>query len=440
MISICPSFIWVVALFLLSLCLTCFSVAIDTLKSHRIIERLQSLSGLFFYLSIHRKLFGSALQKLRICVTVAKSLLQYTFLTSLILFISLSSEFGLQDRLVPSRQIALLIVTTLLAWLFTDPLPRLFATRYPMFFLKIASLPSSFVCLALIVFNFPLIKLLSWQEGLEEQPVKDPTYEVREKMMEILHDFESSTAVDSQNRSLLHGFIKYQDRVVREIMIPRVEIFCLAATTTINDAASLILREGYTRVPVYEDSIDNLLGVIMAKDLLKVYLGSQESKENDFGRTHTIASYVKPVLYTPENKRVSALLQEFRKHHMHLAIVVDEYGGTEGLVTIEDILEEIVGDIEDEYDLGEKPFTLLSDGSYLVDAHIGILDLNEQVGINIPTHGDYDTLSGYIFSKLGSIPTKGLVIHQNEFELEVIDANERSVEKVRIRLTPTQGT
>lgn len=435
--SIYLSLALVILVFFLSFFLTSFSISLSLLKNHRILDRLHGLGGLFFYWKLHRQLLGKDLTRLKNCLSLVRTFFHYSFVICLTLFVIHFFIESSSPYIQALHPLLFVIILASVGLILTDTLPLFFAKRWPDLMLNASSLPSSIACTCVIWLVLPLIKLMQWQQEEQEPRDKDPSIEVREKMMEILHDFESEPVVDWQNKALLHGIMKYQDRVVREIMVPRVEIFCLPSSTCINDAAALILREGYTRIPVYEESIDHILGVIMAKDLLKIYLQAQAQSNAHMAFDATIAPLVKPVLFSPESKRVSALLQDFRKRHLHLAIVVDEYGGTEGLVTIEDILEEIVGDIEDEYDLGEKPFTLLSDGSYLVDAHVSILDLNENLGISIPTHGDYDTLSGYIFSKVGSIPSQGLVIHQNEFDLEVIDCSERSVETVRVRIHPT---
>jgi putative hemolysin len=429
------SITFLIGLYLLNFSLSAFSIAIATLKSHRVFERLHSLSNLFFYLGLHQRIFGLELSRLKLCLTVSRTFLRYTLIAYVFIFLrSYSFLTSFSDGIFQISDICYIAAILFICLVLTDTIPRLLAAKWPLWILKFTSPFVSIVCSLLVWIVLPIIRLTEWHEESDESRALDPTFEVREKMMEMLHDFEASHPVDLQNRSLLNGFIKYQDRIVREIMVPRVEIFCLSATTSINVAAEKIMQQGYTRIPIFEDNIDNILGVVMAKDLLRVYLEAQELPDAHLAPSKTLASLVKPVLFTPENKRVSTLLQDFRKRHVHLAIVVDEYGGTEGLVTIEDILEEIVGDIEDEYDLKEKNFTLLSDGSYILDAHINIFDLNENLNINIPCNGDYDTLSGYIFSKVGTIPSKGLVIHQNDFELEVIECSERSVEKVRFRL------
>jgi CBS domain containing-hemolysin-like protein len=171
----------------------------------------------------------------------------------------------------------------------------------------------------------------------------------------------------------------------------------------------------------------------MYKDVLSEYMRFEQSGNDATILQAPIEKIQKNVLYTPETQKISNLLLEFRKQQVHLAIVVDEYGGTEGIVTIEDILEEIVGEIEDEYDEEEDMYFPQHDGSWVVDARMSILDLKQELGITIPQEGDYDTVGGFIFHCAGSIPSKGYVIHQEEFEMEILRSDERRVERVRIK-------
>jgi CBS domain containing-hemolysin-like protein len=226
--------------------------------------------------------------------------------------------------------------------------------------------------------------------------------------------------------------MEFKDRIAREVMVPRVSIFSLSHETTIEDAATLIYKEGYSRTPVYKDTLDNIIGVLMYKDVLAKYM--EHASKGDKAILQTpISSLVKNVLYTPETKKISHLLQDFRKQQVHLAIIVDEYGGTEGIVTIEDILEEIVGDIADEYDEEEALFIPLPEGGWLIDARMSILDIEEQLGIEISQDGDYDTIGGYVFHETGMITAKGYIIRKPTFELEVLRSNDRRVEKLRIK-------
>jgi CBS domain containing-hemolysin-like protein len=216
-------------------------------------------------------------------------------------------------------------------------------------------------------------------------------------------------------------------------MVPRVDVFSLSADTSIGEAAKLLQAEGYSRIPVYRNNVDNIIGVLMYKDILNKYMEFEIRNKDSKILETSIETIIKNVLYTPETKKISSLLQEFRKKQVHLAIVVDEYGGTEGIVTIEDILEEIVGEIADEYDEKEALFIPQPDGGWLVDARMNILDVEDSLGIEIPQTGDYDTIGGYIFHRTGSIPLKGTIIHHETFDLEIVRSNDRSVEQVRIK-------
>jgi len=176
----------------------------------------------------------------------------------------------------------------------------------------------------------------------------------------------------------------------------------------------------------------------MYKDVIHVYLDYEQSGKEELLNA-PIQSLLKDVVFAPETKRISQLLQEFRQRQVHMAIVVDEYGGTEGIVTIEDILEQIVGEIADEYDYEEEMFTVKPEGGWVVDARMSILDVEDKLGVAVPQAGDYDTLAGFVFHCAGSIPPKGFVIHRDTFELEVLASNDRMVEQVWLRPTHPQA-
>jgi CBS domain containing-hemolysin-like protein len=227
--------------------------------------------------------------------------------------------------------------------------------------------------------------------------------------------------------------VSFKERIAREVMVPRIDVFSLSSDTTIKEAAENFLSEGYSRIPVYKDSVDHIIGVLHYKDILRIYAGTVEGKQGVKELYVPIEAFVKPVLYTPETKKISHLLQEFRSKQIHLAIVVDEYGGTEGIVTIEDILEELVGEIADEYDIEEEVmFSVLPTGGWVVDARMNIIDIEEDLGIKIPQGPEYDTIGGYIFHRAGSIPSKGWRLHHDDFDLEILSSNDRSIDKIRI--------
>lgn len=326
-----------------------------------------------------------------------------------------------------------LIGLFLLLFLVGDSLGRITGNRYPEKSIRLAALIVS--CFMMILFPVTLIFLKCFHQlprTVYFDPTHEPTQEAKQELIEIIEESNLNTHLDPHDKKLIESVMGFKDRIAREVMVPRVDIFSLPHDATIEEAATLIYKEGYSRTPVYKDTLDNIIGVLMYKDVLAKYM-EHASKGDKAILQMPISTLVKNILYTPETKKISLLLQEFRKQQVHLAIIVDEYGGTEGIVTIEDILEEIVGDIADEYDEEEALFLPLPEGGWLIDARMTILDIEEQLSIEIPQDGDYDTIGGYVFHETGTIPIKGFLIHKPTFELEVIRSNERRVEKLRIK-------
>lgn len=249
----------------------------------------------------------------------------------------------------------------------------------------------------------------------------------KSKLREMIRESELQAHLEPGDQQLITSFVNFKERVAKEIMVPRVDLFSLPAETTIREATRLFAQEGYSRIPIYKETLDQILGVVLYKDILKCYASPGQDLE-----AH-LESIAKPVIYAPENKKIAQLLQEFRSKQIHMAIIVDEYGGTEGIVTIEDILEELVGEIEDEYDVGEEnPYFELPGGGWVVDSKMTILDIEEQLGIRIPPNPEYETIGGYVYHCAGTIPSKGWRLSHDEFDLEVLSSNERAIKKIKI--------
>ena len=200
---------------------------------------------------------------------------------------------------------------------------------------------------------------------------------------------------------MIHGIIEIGDKTVREIMIPRTDIIAVAHDATLRDIVKLFKQYRHTRMPVFEKDIDHVIGLIHTKDLLLFYtLSTSEKFDMD--------KVLRPIEYTPEQKKVDELLNEMRTKRVHMMIVIDEYGGTAGLVTLEDLLEEIVGEIRDEYDSAEQePLVILSDHEARVDAGFPLEELNERLHLGIEESGDYDSVGGYVHAMLGKVAEAG---------------------------------
>ncbi len=264
----------------------------------------------------------------------------------------------------------------------------------------------------------------------EKEKKAPPSFRIRDKVYELLQETELSAYLDPTEQKLILSVVSFKERIAREVMVPRINLFSLDVDTTVAVAAENFAKEGYSRIPVYKESVDNIIGVLLYKDILNLYIGQDQTASK---REQTIEKLVKPVLYAPETKKISHLLQEFRNKQTHLAIVVDEWGGTEGIVTIEDILEELVGEIADEYDTGQpSPFTALPGGGWIVDAKMSIIDIQEELNVRLPLSPEYDTIGGYVVDRAGTIPSKGWRIHHDDFDLEVISSTERALNKIKI--------
>lgn len=251
----------------------------------------------------------------------------------------------------------------------------------------------------------------------------------RRRLIELLDETDSEKSLDDEGQKIMIAISNLGTRLCKEVMIPRVNITSLNENTSFKIAAEIFLKENYSRIPIYHTSPDDIIGVVHFKDL--------------FGKLHErkegiVKDLVRPVLFAPETKKISTLLKEFQKKQIHMAIIVDEYGGTEGLITVEDILEEIVGDIFDEYDHDEiiHKVDTDTDGSFLVDAKMNLGDVEAITGIVFPKLMEYDTLGGFIYHKAGTIPEIGYKIFLDNFSLEVIKGSDRVIDKVRVTPTP----
>jgi CBS domain containing-hemolysin-like protein len=399
-----------------------FLIALQRLGRIQLEEEWEETSSLFFFEKITSFFFSKRKwEGLLFSITFSKNIYLFCYATFAFLFLS------------PEKPSAFLweIFAALFLYLVLDILTTFLALLKPKFYFNFFSLIASLFLVILCPLSILFFRL---QKLFVPTPARDKSFRIRDKIIEIFHESELSPHLDSNDQKLILSVASFKERIAREVMVPRIDVFSLPADTTIREAAQSFLAEGYSRIPVYRENVDNIVGVLLYKDVLNIYARTEVSEQlND-----PIESLVKPVLYTPETKKISHLLQEFRNKQIHLAIVVDEYGGTEGIVTIEDILEELVGEIADEYDaLEELLYTPLPTGGWMIDARMNIIDLEEELGIVIPSSPEYDTIGGYIFHRAGAIPSKGWRIHLDEYDLEVLSSNERSIDKIRITPHPS---
>lgn len=231
--------------------------------------------------------------------------------------------------------------------------------------------------------------------------------------------------LEENEKVLISSIYDMTETIIREVMVPRVDMHCLDENSSLGDVRQQILQTGHSRFPVYSGSIDNIVGLFLAKNLLR-YTTHQELAET------RVRNIMRPISFVPETKSVSHLLREFQQKRQHMAVVVDEYGHTAGLVTIEDLLEEIVGEIEDEFDRERKLFAAAEDGGYIVNAKMSISDLAEELKIQLPDNSEYDTIGGFIVATLGKVPQQGESFLSNDVVVTVVEADERRVHRVKL--------
>lgn len=232
-------------------------------------------------------------------------------------------------------------------------------------------------------------------------------------------------SLEKGEREMIYSIFRFGDTLCREVMIPRVEVLALEGDTTIQEATRALVASGHSRIPVYEENIDNVVGVLYAKDLLRLHLES--------GQEQTIRPYVRPAYFVPESKKVDDLLAEMQSKRVHIAVVVDEYGGMAGLVTLEDIVEEIVGEIRDEYDQGEDIlFQQISPDEMLFVGRTDLDDLNELLDTHL-TKDLADTVGGYLYGTLGHMPVEGEQVSVEGWTLTIEMVSGRRIRRVRAR-------
>ncbi len=274
----------------------------------------------------------------------------------------------------------------------------------------------------------PVVGLLKF--FLRKEKARNVSPAVTDKELFTLVDTGQQEGVfEPGEQEMIHSIIQLGDTLVREIMVPRMDILALNVLTPVSGAIEAFISSGHSRVPVYEDTIDHILGLLYAKDLLRVWKqGNQPT---------SLHGLLRPAYFVPETKKVDELLAEMQSRHVHMAIVVDEYGSITGLVTLENITEEILGDIQDEYDQGEEsPCQELPNGEYLFLGRINIDDFNELMDSHLP-NDQADTLAGYLYSRLGHVPEAGEQIEDDNLILKVELVSARRIRKVRVwRTTP----
>jgi CBS domain containing-hemolysin-like protein len=321
-------------------------------------------------------------------------------------------------------EVASTIILSVIVLIFCEITPKSAAVRAPERWSRVLVTPVEWLMIVLR----PFVALFTWISNgiirlLGGKPGDKTPFVTQDELRMMVEVGGEEGVLEEDESEMLGAVFDLAETTVREVMIPRIDIVAVEADVSIEDATRVMLQGGQSRVPVYDDTLDEVVGLLYAKDLLRIY--------TDHERPASVRALVRPAYFVPESKRLDDLLRELRKERVHMAIVSDEYGSVVGLVTIEDLVEEIVGDIQDEYDIEEALFERVRENEYIIDAKLPVEEFDELVGRELP-EGDYETLGGFVIAQLDKIPTTGDVVHFEDLIITVLGTKGRRVTKVRV--------
>jgi putative hemolysin len=328
----------------------------------------------------------------------------------------------LPPALVASALVGLAIVYVELV--FGELVPKALALRYSETIALLVSGPFRLMARAsrwVVGFLAASTRLVLRGFGIREAGPR--TFTSEEEIKHMVREGRQQGVLDQTEMEIIHSVFEFTDTPVRKVMVPRPKVFALDADTPPGEVGTLIVESGFSRIPVYERSIDNVVGVVYVKDALRLLEKRQPV---------VIRKILHPVHLVPETKKVGELLKELQKRRSHMAVVVDEHGSVAGLVTMEDLLEQIVGEIQDEYDWEERPVERMRDGSMVVEGTVPAAELRESYKVPLPESGEFETVAGFMLEQLGSVPRGGEVVTIEDWRLTVVDVERNRISKVKI--------
>ncbi len=315
-------------------------------------------------------------------------------------------------------------VVTFVILVFGEITPKSFALQHSERIALLAAIPVSFLCKVLYPIAHIFILIANFLNRLiGGKSLKEGPFVTEEELKTLVSVGEEEGVIEEEEKEMIHSIFEFGDTVAREVMVPRTDMIVVESNASLNEVLDLMIKEGHSRVPVYEETVDNIIGIVYAKDLLAYFArGKLDVPLKDL---------IKEVHYVPESKRISELLRELQKKRQHMAIVVDEYGGTAGLITMEDLLEEIVGEIFDEYDLEEIRIEPIDKKTIRVDGRVSLDEINELLNVKLPSE-EIETIGGFVYDLLGKIPAAGEKVTYNDLIFKVEKVERRRISKILI--------
>jgi putative hemolysin len=319
-----------------------------------------------------------------------------------------------------------IILVTIIILLFGELLPKVFASKHPYLTIKLIVVPLYLFSLIiypvsesiteLIRLTFSKLKFDKRKSAMTEKEISD-----------LAELGQERGTLEEDEQEIISSFVEFKSVLVVEVMTPRVDIVAVPFNVSSEELIETINRSGFSRFPVYKENLDKIIGIVHAKDLLP-YL-----KNKSFINIETISKITREVIFVPERKMISDMLKEFQQKKLHLAVVVDEFGGTSGLITLEDIIEEIIGEIWDEHDPEENAIKVISTEKISVLGKVPITEVNEHFGLQvIPTSDDYDTIAGLVINQSGNIPKEGYSFNLNNYKLTVKEVLKKRIKRIEL--------
>ncbi len=338
------------------------------------------------------------------------------------------AAYELADTMGFNKNLAVMIeivIVTIAILFLSELVPKLFALRDSEKWAIKSSFAVQLSTWILSPIALPLASLtafLSQAFGIEKHSMLAMSEEEIHALVQVGHE---RGVLEAEERKMIHSIFEFGETIVREVMIPRIDMIAIGKDTTFEELTQIVVNCGHSRIPVYDEKVDNIIGIVYAKDLLAAAHNPSE---------YNLAKHIRPAYFVPEEKKIDDLLAEFQTEKIHIAIVVDEYGGTAGVVTMEDIIEEIVGEIQDEYDKEQPLLQQVDERTIVADGRTSISDLNEKIGLELlPENEAYDTLAGFVFSQLGEVPEKGREFDYEGYKFIVEEVSNKRITRVRLQ-------
>lgn len=365
-------------------------------------------------------------RQLLITIVISNTAVNITIASlAAILTADLSRNAGLNTNVIVLLDV---VVVTFVILILSEILPKVVAVRNAEIFAMKASRLLSFFYFLLYPVSYALARFthfLQIHAGFSDEKI----LLTEEELKTLAEVGEEKGTLHKDEKEMIHSIFEFGETTVKEIMIPRTDMVIIESSTTLLQIMRLVKTKLHSRIPVYKNKIENIIGILYVKDLLPSL--SRRGKEKI-----DLEKMVRPAYFVPEQKKIDELLREFQTEHIHMALVVDEYGGISGLVTLEDIIEEIVGEIQDEYDKEPPLYKRLDERTFLVDGRMPIEELNTDLGLNLPTEEGVETISGFILNQLGALPNEKEETTYLNYKFTVEKINRNRILQVKVERIP----